>query len=621
MARDLGLGITISLRDNLSSGAKKAGDAMEGLKKKSDSSVGSLNKMQNALNAAAGSQMMTGAKRAFSALVDSSTDFEREMAQVSTQVDTTTTDMGALSKGVQDLSVNYGTDAVEEAAGLYEVLSAGIGDAETSMKALDTANRMAIGGKASLASSVDGLTTIINAWGLSAKDSEKIADTLFTTVKLGKLDMEDLAKNIADVAPVAASLGIDLEQVGASIATMTKQGTRVPIAFTQMKATLSGMMRPTDDLTALWKKNGFASAEAAIRAKGYQGALNLILKAAKGNKGELQKFLGSFEAASAVLQISGEKADLFAESMAEVKNSAGAAESAFKKASDTNDFRIKKADQSWQRMKRTVGTQMLIALQPAIEKFTELSTAAGKWLEDNPTWAKAIGITIAGLTALAFIMGVLAVAIFVVQVVSSPIILIILGIAAAIAIVIAAIWYFKPTLLKAWEWVKSAVMKMGAAFKTFGMWVAEVFVGAYNAVVNWVVGIGDWFKSVWTWLKNMAMKFIEFVEMIPFAGDLVKDLHKTIAESPDFTINVAKKEGGVGTGNTTVNGPTPWQAVQQSQADLLSVKNPAVNGAGPVQVQNTVNLKNTITPASVQIDKREIAKINFEMQQQEGIRQ
>ena len=46
-----------------------------------------------------------------------------------------------------------------------------------------------------------------------------------------------------------------------------------------------------------------------------------------------------------------------------------------------------------------------------------------------------------------------------------------------------------------------------------------------------------------------------------------------------------------------------------------------VAGAGPVQVQNTVNLKNTITPASVQIDKREIAKINFEMQQQEGIRQ
>ena len=272
-------------------------------------------------------------------------------------------------------------------------------------------------------------------------------------------------------------------------------------------------------------------------------------------------------------------------------------------------------------MKRTVGTQMLIALQSAIEKFTELSKAAGKWLEDNPTWAKAIGITIAGLTALAFIMGVLAVAIFVVQVVSSPIILIILGIAAAIAIVIAAIWYFKPTLLKAWEWVKSAVMKMGAAFKAFGMWVAEVFVGAYNAVVNWVVGIGDWFKSVWTWLKNMAMKFIEFVEMIPFAGDLVKDLHKTIEESPDFTINVAKKEGGVGSGNTTFNGPTPWQAVQQSQADLLSVKNPAVAGAGPVQVQNTVNLKNTITPASVQIDKREIAKINFEMQQQEGIRQ
>lgn len=624
-SKDLGIGITISLRDNLSGGAKKAGDAVDTLKKKSEGSVGSLNKLQSALNAAAGSQLMSGAKQAFSSLVNSSTGFERQMAQVATQVDTTTVDMAAMSKGIQDLSVNFGTDAVEEAAGFYEVLSAGIGDANESMVALEVANRMAIGGNASVAASVDGLTTIINAWGMKASDANNIADTLFTTVKLGKLNMEDLAKNIADVAPVAASLGIDLEQVGASIATMTKQGTRAPIAFTQMKAALSGMLRPTDDLTALWKKNGFASAEAAIRAKGYQGALGLIMKASKGNKGELQKLLGGMEAVNAVLQISGDKAALFAESMDEVKKSAGAADAAFAKASDTNDFRIKQADQSWQRMKRTVGTQMLIALEPAIKKFTELSKVAGKWLDENPAWAKAIGITIAALVALSFALGVLAVAIFVVEAVSAPVILVILAIAAVIAIVIALIWHFREPLLKAWEWTKMAFGKMMDFIMKFAARVASDFETAKAAIGRWASAVTGWFQGVWNWIKNLAVKFKEFIEMLPFAGDMIKKLNDTIG-STFLDVNINPTTGAFeqkqATSTAKGGGPTPWNGIQQAQSSLLSVKNPSTAAQAPIQVQNTVNIPKTIVnPASVQIDKREIAKIAFEAQQQEGVRQ
>lgn len=639
MAKDMGVGITISLRDNLSSGAKKAGNAIEGLKKQSEGGVNSLNKMQRALNAAAGSQLMSGAKQAFNSLVESSRGFEREMAQVSTQLDTNKVNMAELTKGVEAMSVKFGTDAVTEAKGFYEVLSAGIGDEAQSLKALEVANRMAIGGNAELGASVDGLTTIINAWGISADKADHIADTLFTTVKLGKLNMEDLARNIADVAPLASSLGIDLEQVGASIATMTKQGTRAPIAFTQMKAAIVSLLRPTDDLTRVWRRAGFRDAEAAIRARGYQGALQLLMKATKGSKGELIKLLGSSDAANAVLQVSGEKASLFAQSLKEVKDSAGAADVAFRKASETNDFRMKQADQAWEKMKRTVGTQMLIALQPAIEKFSELAKIAGDWLEKNPAWAKAIGLTVAGLVALAFVLGILAVAIFVVEAVSSPVILIILAIAAAIAVVIAIVWYFKPTLLKAWEWVKSAVSKIGAAFKRFGIWVAEIFTSAYDAVLGWVKGIGELFKSVWEWLKRMASKFLEFVESIPFLGDSVKALRKTLEENSEIgmsaTITPAWLQGaGAGPG-AAAQDPENMTRAQRFAASaransrnnpeiqaILGNKNPNTVAGAPIQNQVNVNLpKTVVNPASVQIDKREIAKVVFDVQQQEGVRQ
>lgn len=639
-AKDLGIGITITLRDNLSSGAKKAGDGLDKLKEKSEGSVNSFKKMQNALNAAAGSQIMTGAKRAFGELVSSTTDFQREMGQVATQVDRGKVDMNQLRKGVQELSVEFGISAIDEAKGLYEGLSAGIGDAAETMSALRTANQLAVGGNATVGESIDALTTIINAWGISAKDTEKISDSLFKTVLLGKLNVSDLARNIADVAPVASSLGINLEQVGASIATMTKQGTKAPEAFTGMKSVISGLIRPSDELMAVWRKAGFTSAEAAIRAKGYQGALELVTKAAKGNKGTLQTMMGGAVAMNAVLQITGDKAGLFAESLAEVKDSAGAAANAFKAATEGEDFQIRKSQQSWENLKRAVGGPMLQALRPVIEKFTELAKAAGEWLEKNPTWAKAIGITIAGLTALAVILGVVAAAIFIVEIIASPVILIILGIAIAIGLVVAAGWW----LYNNWEEIvatfKMWIKALGLAWGAFVEWLKECMSAAGTAVGGWVTSVVNWFKGIIIWLGEMAMKFLEFLEMMPLAGDLASDLRSKIGN-----FNMEMK--------VSMQPASPWMAMQnqaaQSQAkptmayggmgtftpgqgqgvyggylsaDLLAVKNPSTNAAPGAQKPLQVNVpKTVVNPASIQIDKREIAKVVFDVQQEQAARQ
>ena len=623
-ADSLGLGITLTLRDSVTTPARKVGESLGKLKGKSEEGVSSLKKLQTTLNALAGSQVMASAKRMYTDLTDETRKFERQMAQVATQVDTSTTDMKGLTKSVEDMSVQFGTDAVEEAAALYEILSAGYDNATDSVKLLDVGNRMAIGGNASLTDSVDGLTTILNAWSISADKAESVADTLFTTVKLGKLNMDDLAKNIADVAPLAATLGIDLEQVGASIATMTKQGTQAPEAFTQMKAALSGMIRPTDELNAVWKKNHFSSAKAAIGALGYQGALQLVVKAAKGNEGQLQKLLGSVWAMNAVLQISGKNAGMYAESFKEVKEGVGAADQAFRKASATNDFAMNQAEQSWKKLKRAIGEPMLKALNPTIKKLTEAAGVVGVWLEKNPAWARAIGITVAAIVGLSFVLGGLAVALFIVQAVASPITLTFLLIAAAVAAVIAIGWL----LYDNWDTIIAElsvwVMALGMAWDAFVVWLGECMDSATAAVGGWFDNVVNFFKGILIWISKVAMKFLEFLEYLPLAGDMAADLRQKL-DKMNMEIQVSMQPD------------SPWKAMQKQaaptlayggmstfnkeDADILAVRNPSARRQAMPAINNVINVpKATITSTAVNIEGKKIADIVHEMNETKTVR-
>jgi hypothetical protein len=68
------------------------------------------------------------------------------------------------------------------------------------------------------------VAAVLNAYRLRARAAGRVSDVLFKTVDRGVLSFEQLASEIGAVLPQAAGLGVGLDQVGASIATMTAQG-------------------------------------------------------------------------------------------------------------------------------------------------------------------------------------------------------------------------------------------------------------------------------------------------------------------------------------------------------------------------------------------------------------
>ena len=111
-------------------------------------------------------------------------DYEDSVAKVYTIMDKQAMSTGKMSKSILDLSTATGKSATELADASYQALSASV---ETSKVGgfVERSAKLAKAGFTETATSVDTLTTIVNAYGYSADDAAMISDKLVQTQNKG----------------------------------------------------------------------------------------------------------------------------------------------------------------------------------------------------------------------------------------------------------------------------------------------------------------------------------------------------------------------------------------------------------------------------------------------------
>ena len=560
MANDLGLGITLSLKDQFTSASKNVSRSMGQMRQNANDTVSTMQRMQGAITAMAGAAIFMTSKRVFGSLMESASSFQKNMAEVSTLVDTTTVNMNELSAATIALSKKFGFPALEQSKGLYQVLSAGIGDTSESLLVMDVANQVALGGVTDVTTAVDGLTTILNAWKLKASDASNVADTLFTTMRLGKTTIPELSNFIFQAAPLASALGISLEELGASIVTMTKQGTKTPIAMTQLRNVMAALIRPSDDLNKIWKSLGLQSGENAIKQLGLQKALAKLVDKTKGSKSALMELLGSQEAVQAALQLSGENTLTFNDTMDQMQKKAGATSEAVKKMQNTHDNRVARMQASLEALKITIGNRLLVAMEPLINKVVEFVNKADAWLAKHPKLATALAGTVGVVTVLGVALGVVAAIMGMVTLVSVPVIVGFLKIAAVVGLVIGAFMLLKPFFIKLWNDNQWLVQKLKAGWDWFvtNIWpvirnIISAFVQLHIAVYTAVFrGIGRAIQFAVSLIQAWWAETKANLQLVMDAWTIFKD---AISPVTNFVIKVFEKfKTGIGNAISSVVG-------------------------------------------------------------------
>lgn len=402
-----------------------------------------------------------------------------------------------LSAGVADLSGELGIAQETLVSGLYQSLSAGV-PRDNVFEFLQIAGQAAIAGVTDTETAVDGLTTIINAFGLNAGDAAAVADSLFTAVKGGKTTFGELSDALFNVAPAAAAAGVDFQTVNAAIAALTAAGVPTSVATTQIRAALVGLQRPSEELDKIFSDLGFSTRAAAIDALGLQGSLGAVRDAAAGDQGALQGLLGSVEAVGATNILAGTGAEKFNTELKNQADAAGATKDAFDLIDQTRGFDRLKVD--LQNLSVTIGTALLpFAKQLAeiignvTERFQKLSPKTQDLIIKIAAVAAAIGpvllITAKLITAVKTIVGVIK--LLNLALLANPWVLV--G-AAAVAVVLLIIKYWEPIkefFLALWEGIKAAAQAAGQFLADLFFTVADTVTGAWNAVKTFFSGLWD----------------------------------------------------------------------------------------------------------------------------------
>lgn len=300
------------------------------------------------------------AATAFAQAAKSSYDFEKEfrknmleVATISTQV---TDDMTGFMNQVMSITQEIPIKAPEVAKALYSIVSAGH-DGADGMKILEVSAKAAVGGLTETETAADAVTTILNAYKMSAEEAGTVSDQLFTTVRLGKTTFGELGASIAQVAPIAAAYGISIDQVLGAVASLTKQGTPTAQAMTQIRAAIQGTAGELGD--------------AAFQGRTFQEALQLINEKAGGSASKMKEMLGTDEGLAATLALTGKNAKSAASDLGELQNSLGATEAAFEKMKDAADNQLTLLANNVQAYLRPLGEKILKEVSDIAKAFNE----------------------------------------------------------------------------------------------------------------------------------------------------------------------------------------------------------------------------------------------------------
>lgn len=307
-------------------------------------------------------QMLHSIADAAMECVDAFQAYETGLAKVSTLADPSVKSMTEISSEIRKVSNEVGQYSTDIAEATYQAISAGVNTADA-VEFVATANSLAVGGFTQSATAVDVLTTSINAYGLAVSDASQISDYLITTQNLGKTTVDELAGSVGRVIPIAAAYNVEMDNLSSAIAIMTANGIATAETMTYLKAMLTELGDSGSTVTkVLLTETGYNFAQLTEQGYSLGDVMAVLGDSVNNNAGAFNELWGSTEAGIGALSLMNSGAEKYNSVLAEMENSSGAADKAFKKMSETSAFMEQKMMTSANNLKIAIGEDLTGAM-------------------------------------------------------------------------------------------------------------------------------------------------------------------------------------------------------------------------------------------------------------------
>lgn len=280
--------------------------------------------------------------------------FDKSMRAANTMAGKSGEELDNLKESVRELTkeVPVARDAL--ANGLYQVISNGVPE-DNWMEFLEKSARSSVGGMADLGQTVTVTSTILKNYALDWEKAGEIQDKIQLTTKNGVTSFEQLAAALPGVSGNASALGVSVDELMASFATLTGVSGNTAEVSTQLAAVFTALLKPSKEASTLAAEMGIQFDAASIKAAG--GFSNFLTKlkdsvaAYSAASGELEqsvmaKLFGSAESLRALGPLMGNLSEKFGENVDAMVESAGTMDTAFEEMAGSADAQR----QVWENM-------------------------------------------------------------------------------------------------------------------------------------------------------------------------------------------------------------------------------------------------------------------------------
>lgn len=172
-------------------------------------------------------------------------DFDQAISNVKAATQESAENMGLLRQAALDFGESSVFTATESANAIEELGKAGLSTADILSGGLKGSLDLASAGELGIARAAEIAATTLSQFGLEGSDAARVADVLAAGAGKALGSVDDLANGLKFVGPVAAAMGISLEETTGILALFAQQGIIGEQAGTSLRGMLSSLTSPS----------------------------------------------------------------------------------------------------------------------------------------------------------------------------------------------------------------------------------------------------------------------------------------------------------------------------------------------------------------------------------------
>lgn len=267
-------------------------------------------------------------------------DYEREFSKITGLVGIAADEVENMQSATLGLAGRTAQAPQQLAQAMFTLQSAGL-RGDLAMSALEQSAQLAAGGMGEVRTIAQATTSILDQYAKKGVDAADAADFLAATARAGNFESSQLAGSLGKLLPISAQLNISLDDVGGSIALLTRGNGNASESITQVAAAMRVLMAPSVEATNILEQAGLTMSDVKETAAGPGGlvaALQQMYDATGQNDEQFARMLGSSEAVNAAFQILNATSQTQAETFGAVADRTGVAAEVFDAAAATSSF-------------------------------------------------------------------------------------------------------------------------------------------------------------------------------------------------------------------------------------------------------------------------------------------